>query len=344
MAGVGVVAVTISVEAASATRVIDDGPAVRVLVDAVAATVALFAATLAVGRFVRSRHLDDLLRASAFTILGTSSFFLGAVPVAVNRSPGAPILATLLGALILSASGVAPVRIVAAQRAHVAALGASVLAVLALGAASGFFGSPSLPFSLAGSGASRGNVAAQAAAAAFFIIAAFAFAVRAERTRDEFLYWFAAGAGLLAFARLNYALSPPGEPDSVVTADLLRLAGYVSVSVGATREIRGYWQRLAEAHVQEERRRVALTLHRDVAQGFAAVGLRLRLLASQINELDDAAPALGELARIADDALGDCRAAMEMLRAPEPLPGRPLVRIVDPDARAPEPAATSGEP
>ena len=43
---------------------------------------------------------------------------------------------------------------------------------------------------------------------ALFAVAAVGFARRAERTRDELMLWFAAGATIAAFARVNYFLFP----------------------------------------------------------------------------------------------------------------------------------------
>lgn len=55
-----------------------------------------------------------------------------------------------------------------------------------------------------------------------------AFVRKAERHRDELLYWLAGGAGLATFARVNHVLFPSLYSNWVYTGDILRLAAYSS--------------------------------------------------------------------------------------------------------------------
>ncbi|TMJ93159.1 MAG: hypothetical protein E6G67_13255 [Actinobacteria bacterium] len=305
-------------------------PSVHILVEAVASSVALLAAFLVLGRFLNSRRLDDLIRSSALLILGCSNLFLAAIPSALEGSNGshfavwAPLIGGLLGALVLAASAFTPRRIFARPRRALAVmLGTCCGAVAVVGVAVSLIGhrlptalvSDLTPPTAPAFGSHPAILAAQAAAAAAFALAAVGFSRHGDKTGDELLYWFAGGAALLAFARVNYGLFPSNESEWVFTGDLFRSAAYLVISAGAVREIGAYWRRLSEAARQDERRLLALGLHGEVAQGLAALSLRLRLLARE-ESARQAADAIDELATLAQHALGDCIAVIEALRTP----------------------------
>jgi signal transduction histidine kinase len=159
----------------------------------------------------------------------------------------------------------------------------------------------------------RGLLGVQLAAMLAFAAAAVGFARRAERAGDTFLRWLALAATIAALARLHYVLFPPLRSDWLYSGDVLRLAAYVLLVVGAAKEISGYWRNLAETAVLEERRRIARDLHDGVAQELAYIGRRAGRLASD--------PIARQIAAAAERGLADSRRAIAALTRPldEPL-------------------------
>jgi signal transduction histidine kinase len=104
-----------------------------------------------------------------------------------------------------------------------------------------------------------------------FGVAAVGFVRRAEQTGDAFLYWVAAAMTLAAFSRLNYVLFPPVRPQWVYVGDTFRVLCHTVLLFAAVREIRGYWHRLAETAVLDERRRLAREIHDSIAQELAYI-------------------------------------------------------------------------
>jgi signal transduction histidine kinase len=173
---------------------------------------------------------------------------------------------------------------------------------------------------------SPGLLVSQVVSALLYTFAAFGFASRAERTRDELLTWLATATVLAAFARLNYFLFPSINSEWVYTGDILRLLSYVLILVGAIREIGRYHARLAEAAVYGERRRIARELHDGLAQELAFIRSQAHRLrpggeepATQIalaaeRALDESRQAIATLARPVDASLDSsvAQAAEEM--------------------------------
>lgn len=131
-------------------------------------------------------------------------------------------------------------------------------------------------------------------------VAAIGFVRRAERTADRFCAWVAAGCVIEAVARVQTLAVPSGYPHWFFLADVFRLGGYALLAIGAAGELSGYWRRLAEAAVLEERRRLAREMHDGLAQELAYI----------------AAEADGELALAAHRALDESRRAIAALTRP----------------------------
>jgi signal transduction histidine kinase len=165
---------------------------------------------------------------------------------------------------------------------------------------------------------------AHLSAALLFVIAAIGFARRGRRG-DELMLWFAAGAVLAAFSRLNTGLFPAQVFGWVQLSDLLRVGFYLLVLIGAAREIRGYWAKFAEAAILEERRRLARDLHDGLAQELAYVVSRAQQAAQQTP-----GRIVEELSIVAQRALDDSRRAIAALVEPLDQPiGVALERVTD---------------
>jgi signal transduction histidine kinase len=144
--------------------------------------------------------------------------------------------------------------------------------------------------------------------AALFGLAAVGFALRSKRSGDELLMWLAAGAVLIAFARVAYLLFPR-PPDWVHVGDVLRALFCLFVLFGAARWVLGYWRGLAATAVADERRRIARELHDGVAQELALIRRRAPSLvarpeAAVAREITAAAKRAQDEARRAIDVLG----------------------------------------
>lgn len=150
-----------------------------------------------------------------------------------------------------------------------------------------------------------------------FTAAAFGFIRRSERTGDQLMRWLAAGALLAAFSRLHYVLFPSLYADWVYTGDILRLAFYVLLLLGAVGEIRRYWTGLADAATTDERRRIARDLHDGLAQELAYIAVQSRWLS---NHGDDSGTTLRSITAAADRALDESRRAIAALTSTDDEP------------------------
>jgi signal transduction histidine kinase len=130
------------------------------------------------------------------------------------------------------------------------------------------------------------------------------------------LFFRASATTLWALARANYVLTPGRLGSSVTVGDWLRLAAYGVLIVGAVRELRAYWSRLAEAAVLEERRRIARELHDGLAQELAFIVSQANLLARA-----GTSPRHSLLRAAAERALDESRRGIAALTRPtdEPL-------------------------
>jgi signal transduction histidine kinase len=321
---------TLAVELLPGARFAYRSPAGHVALETAAGLTVLLAALLVLTRFRENGSPGDLGLVAAL-LLAAGSALLYVVPAVVEDAPDrfatwAPLAASLLAAAMFAATTMRdgrPLRpAVRRAAAFLAALGSmAVLGVLALivtlisGALPAAV-EPTLSPENAEVVHLDGHPAVitmHALGALCYVAAAAGLTLRAERTGDELMRWFAAGAALLVFARVNHVLFPSRVSDWLYTGDFLRLAAAGVLAYGAGREI---FVTQRAAAVLEERRRMARELHDGLAQELAYIAGRTRELLAGGPPRD---PAM--LAAAAERALDESRRAVAALTQPldEPL-------------------------
>jgi signal transduction histidine kinase len=198
----------------------------------------------------------------------------------------------------------------------VAVVGA--IAVIATGAG-GVGGQPGLSSTEASVDTGRLAVRVlQIVPATAFALASYGFLRRGIRDADPFYGWLAVSAALWSLARVNFAFTPVHPTATLSIGDWLRLAAYAVAVVAAASEFTGYWRRLAETAVLEERRRIAQDLHDGLAQELAFIATQTRGFATATTDEPDR---LAMIARSAERALDESRRAVAALTRPidEPL-------------------------
>jgi signal transduction histidine kinase len=305
----------------------------HVAIDTAATVISTVAAVLLFQRFRRTGLSRDLLVVAALGTLAAASLLLSVIPAVAGHGFGpvstwAVLASRLLGAALLAGACFAPpTRLSRPSRATWWTLGATSAAV-ALFALVALTLSSHLPAAvdsgLRNADSGRPHVeghplllAGQLVGMLLFVAAGIGFARRAERGRDEFMTWLAAGAIMAAFARLNYFVSPSQYTEFLCTGDLFNLAFYLLLLVGAVREIEAYHRGSAALAVLEERRRIAREMHDGLAQELAFIAGRVRTLQREAQGI----VGLDQLSSAAERALDDSRAAIAVLTRPldEPL-------------------------
>lgn len=156
-------------------------------------------------------------------------------------------------------------------------------------------------------------VSAQGLSAVCFLVASAFFTRQAMRRHDELLRWLGPACALAGFARVNYVLFPSLYSGWIYTGDLLRTASYVLLLVGAVREIGQYWSAQARAAVLDDRSRLARELHDGVVQELGYIrseahrlgeGRAGQIIAACDRALDEARAAVDALGRSSDEPLG----------------------------------------
>ncbi|WP_457972353.1 sensor histidine kinase [Arthrobacter sp. D1-17] len=305
-------------------------PALHLVLDSVDACVALLVAYLLAGRFMRRRRLQDLLLAQSLVLLAAAGTGMSWVTGSLSgEGDGSldvwlPLALRLTGAVLIAAAAVVSpdrktlstsgLRTVAAPVAVVILLSLALWAwrfqlPVALDTTVDPATQPALlavhPLFLA----------AQCAAALCFFTASIAFTKPAADRDDPLLHWLGPACAIAGFARVNYALFPSLYTDWFYTGDLLRTGFYVLLLIGASREIRQYWDAYSRVAVLEDRRRLSRELHDGVIQELALLRMeghslppdmpaKSRILAACDRSLDEARAAVQALGHGGDDPLG----------------------------------------
>jgi signal transduction histidine kinase len=295
------------------------------------AIVAIVAALLLHGRFSQSHARNDLVLFYAFATFAVSNFVFSALPAAFARAypdgvaSWAPVTASVLGAGLLCAAAVtdnAPVPATTRRRLDQLAAAAIAIAVITASVCLSTFGVASANSRFRPGEWSLGVVGdhpelvLQGLVSVLFFIAGILFTRRAEETRDDLLKWLAAGCIVAGFARLNYFFFPALYSNWIYTGDVLRLAFYLLLFVGATREIASYQRRATQAAVLEERRRMARDLHDGLTQELAYISSQTKRLAALTSEIAGDQVRVDHLVSAAERALDESRRAIAALTKP----------------------------
>ena len=306
-------------------------PELHLVLDSVDACIALLLAYLLVGRLRRTPRLQDLL-----LVVGLVLLAVVALGVALSASRFAeparqpigvwlPVTLRTTAAILVAVAAVAPARSLTRTQvvrgSQVALVGAAAAVALV------WLLRNDLPVAVTATPPESAQrpvidghpvfLAAQALGAACLLFASLQFTRQARERGEEVLRWLGPGCALLGFARVNYLLFPSLYSGWLYTGDLLRTAGYACLLVGATREIRGYWEARADLAVVEDRRRLARELHDGVVQELSWIKSEARVLSRGAED----APTVQSILDASDRALDEARAAVEALGrdADEPL-------------------------
>jgi signal transduction histidine kinase len=309
-------------------------PTAHVALETAAGLMAALAAYLVLARFGRRRRRTELLLTAALLALAASNLLFAVLPqieagMESRFGTWTALLGSTLGTALFAAAAVLPDRALVPHRREtllvaggtVAALGLVVAVVLVLGDRLPLAVDPDLSPELS----SHPRVIGDPAVLVFIGLSALAltaaaigFARTAERRSDELLAWLAVAAVLGVLSRLNYFMFPSRYSEWITTGDMLRLAFYGALFIGALREIAGYQPSLARAAVLDERRRLARDLHDGLSQELAFIGAQARTLLDRRG--DDVE--LAHIAEAADRAIDESRLAIAALSRPadQPLP------------------------
>jgi signal transduction histidine kinase len=338
---VGAAGLTLLVSLTSVVHFAYRNPSLHVALETAAALISLLAAQLMYGRFRRSMDRRDLLLACALAMYAGVNLLFSAIPAVANLHAGsfttwAPALAGTLATGLFTAGAVTPAKPLARPSLsgrRAAALSVLMLAVVAGAVAlAGDWLPDAVRPTLSPESADRPRIVGhpatlvlQLVVMALFATAAVGFAIRANRTRDALTMWFAIGATLAAFARLNFFLFPSQHSEFFYTGDVLRLGFFTALLIGGILEIRVAQHQLERAAVLQERQRMARDIHDGMAQDLA-------FIVQQAGALRDRAVpdqrAVADIMTAAQRALDESRRAISALVRPidEPL-GQAVARV-----------------
>lgn len=322
-------AVTVSVVLVDSLRFAYRSPDGRLVIETVAALVAAITATLFYGRFRRCGSLQSLLLVHSLGLFAVAALGLVVLPIVGGLDDDsalttwAPLVVRLVAALLLGAAALVPHRSVRPRPLWKDVAVAAALMALVVGAVAVLAGSlPVAVDTLPPPEQSRvprfdGHpvvLVAQGVALAGYALASVAFTRQARSTDDDLAGWIGAAAALGAWARVNYLMYPSLYSEWLYVGDLLRLAFYVLLLVGALREVQGYWAAQRQVAVEVERRRLARELHDGVMQEIGYIRNEARqvpgrsgqrLVSAAERALDEARSAVAALVAPADQSLSD---------------------------------------
>lgn len=265
----------------------------RIALETTATLVAFLTSFLFVGRYRRTRRLDQLATAMVLAVLALANLVVVAILVAgPDRRTGWDLVigAHLAAAILFVTAAFMPISRPRRPLRAMLVLGAGLLIVLVVadaaihalaGTLPGAVPQPAYGDTDAHVERHVGITTVQLLAGSAFAAAAFGLVRRSRRTGDELLAWLAVAALFAASAQINYLLVPPWRLDWVHAGDIFRLLVYAVLLLAALREIGSYWQHLAQNAVLEERRRIARELHDGLAQELTFIHRRARLLDRQ---------------------------------------------------------------
>ena len=303
-------------------------PSLHVAIETAATVIGFLAAYLFAGRARRTGVLYDVLLVAALTTLATTNLLFSLLPSIVDSNPGvfatwAPLVGRMTGAALLTWAAFAPDRRIrrpsrALWHTAVLVMVGSLAVAVAVAALSSWL-PPALEAGVTPE-ASRlprlvGDpfvVALQLVAMVLYAAAAAGFVRRAERTGEALLAWVAAALVLAALSRLNYFLFPSLYSEYVYTGDFFRLAFYLALLAGVSREIASYQRRLAETAIFQERRRLARDLHDGLAQELAYIAVQSR----QLHNGADRETVVTRITAAAGRAVDESRHALSALSRP----------------------------
>lgn len=286
------------------------GSALRAAVEAASSVIGLLAAYLVLGRRPDARGLGDAVLAGGLLVTALNNLCFGAVPAAVSHviPPAANWAAA--GGRVVGGIALAVAATLALHERLSAARARDVTVVAAL-ASTTLLGAGGLLLENAHAAAAWPTDAANALSAALFVVAMVGFGRRNRRERDEFFAWLAIACGFGVLSRVASAINDvTGVP--ATTADLLRLAFFLALLLGALREIANYQAALPARAALDERRRIARELHDGLIQELAFLRTRTRMLA----KITPATPDADALSRAAERALGEARDVLGALTRP----------------------------
>jgi signal transduction histidine kinase len=166
--------------------------------------------------------------------------------------------------------------------------------------------------------------------ASLFFLGAYVSRGLLRRDRSIIDGWIAIALVFAGFGELQWALYPSAHPGQVSTADLFRLASFLTLLLGLESAVRAGLRELRAANVElaalrdadveraalEERARLARELHDGLAQDLWLAKLRTGQVAAMDGLPPEARRAVEEASSAIDSGLADAREAVAALRSP----------------------------
>jgi signal transduction histidine kinase len=317
-------AATLGVAVAPQLRFAYESPELRSVLEATQALIGAVTAYLVYGRVRRSAMRNDLVVVYALALFASTNLFFIVLPhggeTALTFQTWARLATRMIGTAALAWAAIAPDRRIRhPKRAGIVVVTTAdfTLAAVAVIAAA-FVRHLPAGIEVAVDDAGKAipalwghpaTVVGELIVFSLFLVAAVGFASRADHRPDPLVTALAVGSAIAAFSWLHFAAYPSIFSDVVQLGDVLRVAFYLVLLIGAQREIETWWSRLARATASEERRRMARDLHDGLAQELAFITRESRLL-----ERGEASPeAASMIAASAERALDEARAAISAL-------------------------------